>query len=81
LRNDRLLAAFRHFCDGWPMTESIFEVQEAEEGGYSARALGFDIFTEAETATELHENVREATDCHFDETMDAPKLIRLKLDL
>ena len=59
------------------MSEIIFEVQEAEEGGYAARALGFDIFTEANTIAELHKNVREATDCHFDETMEAPKLIRL----
>ncbi len=59
------------------MSEIIFEVQEAEEGGYCARALGYSIFTEADTLDELHKNVREATDCHFDETMDAPKLIRL----
>ena len=59
------------------MSEIIFEVLEAEEGGYCARALGHDIFTEAETIDELHKNVREATDCHFDEMMDAPKLIRL----
>jgi hypothetical protein len=59
------------------MSEIIFEVQEAEEGGYCARALGCSIFTEADTMDELHKNVREATDCYFDETMDAPKLIRL----
>jgi hypothetical protein len=29
--------------------ELIFEVREAEEGGYVARALGQAIFTEAET--------------------------------
>ena len=58
------------------MSEIIFEVQEAEEGGYCARALGHSIFTEADTLDELHKNVREATTCHFDETMDVPKLIR-----
>ena len=59
------------------MSEIIFEVQEAEEGGFCARALGYSIFTEADTMGELHKNVREATDCYFDETMEAPKLIRL----
>ena len=29
--------------------ELIFEVRDAEEGGYYARALGHGIFTEAET--------------------------------
>jgi predicted RNase H-like HicB family nuclease len=59
------------------MSEIIFEVQDAEEGGYHARALGYSIFTEADTMDELHKNVREATDCYFDETMEAPKVIRL----
>jgi predicted RNase H-like HicB family nuclease len=59
------------------MSEIIFEVREAEEGGYCARALGCSIFTEADTMEELRRNVREATDCYFDETMEAPKVIRL----
>ena len=56
----------------------IFEVSEDElEGGYTARALGYSIFTEADTIDELRENVREATDAFFDETMETPKVIRL----
>lgn len=59
-------------------SEIIFEVREDEtEGGYLARALGYSIFTEGRTLDELRRNVREATDCHFDETMEAPKIIRL----
>ena len=61
-----------------PERELIFEVSEDElEGGYTARALGHSIFTEADTIDELRENVREATDAFFDETMEAPKMIRL----
>ena len=41
--------------------ELIFEVREAEEGGYVARALGQAIFTEAETWAELRDNVLEVT--------------------
>ena len=38
--------------------ELIFEVRDAEEGGYFARALGYSIFTEAETWQELRVNVQ-----------------------
>ena len=59
-------------------SELIFEVHEDEiDGGYTARALGYSIFTEAETLEDLRRNVREAVDCHFDESMSAPKIIRL----
>ena len=37
----------------------IFEVHEAEEGGYVARALGQAIFTEAETWAGLRNNLRK----------------------
>lgn len=49
------------------MTELIFVVKEALEGGYTARALGQSIFTEAATPAELRANINEAVDCHFDE--------------
>lgn len=58
------------------MTEVIFLIEEALEGGYIARALGESIFTEAETMEQLKINVKEAVDCHFDDE-DKPKLIRL----
>jgi hypothetical protein len=56
--------------------EIIFEVEEADEGGYTARALGQAIFTEAESLDELRDNVRDAVRCHFDEGQ-GPKVIRL----
>lgn len=58
------------------MNELIFVVDEAPEGGYTARALGESIFTQAETIEELRANVREATESHFGEGA-APKIIRL----
>ena len=58
------------------MSELIFLVEEAPEGGYTARALGQAIFTEAADLSELHEQVRDAVLCHFDEGA-APKIIRL----
>ena len=58
------------------MTEIHFVVEEAPEGGYLARAVGSDIFTEADDVMELHSQVRDAVRCHFDES-DMPRLIRL----
>jgi hypothetical protein len=58
------------------MSELIFVVEEAPEGGYIARALGQSIFTEADTLAELPGKVREAVRCHFEEGK-APKIVRL----
>jgi hypothetical protein len=58
------------------MSEVVFVVEEAPEGGFIARAVGESIFTEADTLAELHERARDAVRCHFDEG-NAPKLIRL----
>ncbi len=58
------------------MNELIFLVEEAPEGGYTARALGESIFTEADDATTLEENVRDAVRCHFEEGT-APRIVRL----
>jgi hypothetical protein len=49
------------------MTEIIFLIQEADEGGYTARALGESIFTEAESLEDLRNNVRSAVACHFED--------------
>jgi hypothetical protein len=58
------------------MNEIIFVVEEAPEGGYTAKALGAAIFTEAESLEALHDHVRDAVQCHF-ESGESPKMIRL----
>mgnify|MGYP001549996387 FL=1 len=58
------------------MNEIIFLIEEAAEGGFTARALGESIFTEGETFEETKRNIKDAVDCHFDEDKK-PKLIRL----
>ena len=60
------------------MTEILFTVEEATEGGFTAHAVGHSIFTEAGTLEELRQKVREAVECHFDDGK-APKLIRLHI--
>ena len=57
--------------------ELIFEVRDADEGGYCARALGHAIFTEAETWEELRANVLEATSLHFEDSPVHPCLVQL----
>jgi len=59
------------------MTELVFQVEEDPDGGLTARAVGAAIFTEAENAEELRENIREAVTCHFGEAAERPKVIRL----
>ncbi len=58
------------------MDELIFQVEQSPEGGYTARALGQSIFTEAETLDALRGQVRDAVRCHFEEGK-GPKVIRL----
>ena len=42
------------------MSELIFLVEEAPEGGFIARALGQAIFTEADDMPSLREQIRDA---------------------
>ena len=58
------------------MEEMIFMVENAPEGGYTAKALGAFIFTEAESLEQLRQQVRDAVKCHFEEGQ-GPKVIRL----
>jgi hypothetical protein len=58
-------------------TEIIFEVREAEEGGYWARALGANIFTQGEDWDDLKRMVRDAVQLHYRDRDAAPKVIRL----
>lgn len=60
------------------MTEIVFTVVEAPEGGLTASAVEYSIITESDTLDELRQNVREAVECHFEEGT-APKLIRLHI--
>ncbi len=57
-------------------SEVIFLVEEAPEGGFTAKALGHSIFTEAESWDELREAIRDAVNCHF-EPGEIPPVIRL----
>lgn len=57
--------------------EIIFLVEESLEGGFETKALGESIFTQAETVSELRENIKDAIKCHF-EFENMPKMIILE---
>jgi len=58
--------------------EIIFLVEESAEGGYEAKALGYSIYTEAESLGELKQAIKDAVRCHFEEK-DMPRIIRIHM--
>jgi hypothetical protein len=47
------------------MSEIVFVVERAAEGGFTAKAVNASIITEADTEAELRDRVRDAVQCHF----------------
>ena len=60
------------------MSEILFVVEESDDGGWMAKAVGHSIVTEADSLADLRAAVREAVDCHFDNT-HRQTLIRLRI--
>ena len=58
-------------------SELIFEIRDAEEGGFYARALGHGIFTEADSWDELRASVLEAVSLHFEDATNRPRLVQM----
>ncbi len=58
------------------MSEIVFLVEDAAEGGLVARALDHSIYTDADSYDELRQQVRDAVHCHFDAS-ERPTMIRL----
>ncbi len=57
-------------------SEIIFIVEDAPEGGYTARSLEHSIFTEADTWDELKVAAQDAVLCHFSKN-ELPRILRL----
>ena len=60
------------------MMEIVFLVEDDPEIGYTAKALGESIFTQADNLDSLKETIRDAVDCHFTKEQK-PKIIRLHI--
>ena len=58
------------------VSEIIFYIEESLDGGFEARALGHDIFTDGETVEELKANIKDAIHCHFEDG-EEPHIIKL----
>jgi len=58
--------------------EIVFVVEEDPEQGYSAKALGYSIFTEGDSLPELKDNIKDAIKCHFEKD-DMPLYVRLHI--
>ena len=59
-------------------SELVFEITEEPEGGYSARCLTENIFTQGDSWEELRANVKEAVSVYFFDGTK-PQSIRLHL--
>ena len=59
-----------------PDKEIIFQVRESPEGGYTARAVGYGIFTQGDDWEDLKYMLRDAVLCYFDDG-EAPQAIRV----
>lgn len=57
-------------------TEVIFIVEESNEGGFEAKALGHSIYTDADDLASLKSNIIDAVKCHFEEAK-VPSVVRL----
>ena len=58
--------------------EIVFDVTQEADGGYTAEALGEDIFTQADTWEDLRANVREAVEAYGFDQPGKPS-VRLRL--
>ena len=58
--------------------EITFDVLESPQHGYEARAVGYPIFSEADSLDELKRMLQDAVSCHFGQ-QEEPILIRLQM--
>lgn len=58
------------------MREIVFLVEESQDGGYFARAVGQSIVTQGETMEELRNMISDSVRCHFVEE-EMPKYVHL----
>lgn len=55
--------------------EIIFLVEDEQDGGYIAKAMGESIFTQADSIQELRELIKDAVHCHYPDEQNRPQLI------
>ena len=73
---EKVLEARKQGSIGTLDKEIIFQVRESPDGGYSASAVGYNIFTQGDDWDDLIYMMRDAVLCHFNDG-EAPKAIRV----
>ena len=58
------------------MKELVFIVEESQDGGYYAKAVGTSIVTQGDSIDELKVMISDAVKCHFDQS-ERPGIIHL----
>jgi hypothetical protein len=58
------------------LIEIMFVVEEADDGSYRASAVGESIYTEADNLENLHSEIRDAVQCHFEDGKTPAILLR-----
>lgn len=61
------------------LKEITFLVEDDPEGGFTAKALGEDIFTEGDDLDDLKHNIKDALRCHFGDVLSEQVLVRLRI--
>ena len=56
--------------------EIVFIVEEDPDGGYNANALGHNIFTQADSLSELKVMIKDALLCNFENEEERPGIVR-----
>mgnify|MGYP003521496206 FL=1 len=57
-----------------------FYIQNSDEGGYTASAIGYSIYTQGETLDETVHNIKAAVNCHFDEDENKTKALPIMVN-
>lgn len=58
------------------MSEVVFQVLSAPEGGFTARAVGHCMYVQAQTLKDLEAHAREAVECQLEDGLE-PRAVRL----
>ena len=75
---EEVLEARKQGLIGTLDAEIVFQVRESPDGGYSARAVGYNIFTQGDDWANLKYMLRDAVLCYFEEG-EEPKVIRVHM--
>lgn len=60
------------------LSEVVFVVEEDEDGGFFAHAIGYAIVTQGDTLSEIQDMIKDAVMCHFDDD-ERPDTIRIQI--